>query len=73
MARTPPPAWRLLCRSTNGWKPWPFDYRQRHSVELEARLNVLAQIKLQFPHWTHKLGEDHLLDLAVLGQVVKPR
>ncbi len=46
-----------------------FDYRQRHSVELEARLNVLAQIKLQFPHWTHKLGEDHLLDLAVLGQV----
>ena len=46
-----------------------FDYRQRHSVELEARLNVLAQIKLQFPHWAHKLGEDHLLDLAVLGQV----
>ena len=46
-----------------------FDYRQRHSVELEARLNVLAQIKLQFPHWKHKLGEDHLLDLAVLGQV----
>ena len=46
-----------------------FVYRQRHSVELEARLNVLAQIKLQFPHWAHKLGEDHLLDLAVLGQV----
>ena len=46
-----------------------FDCRQRHSVELEARLNVLAQIKLQFPHWAHKLGEDHLLDLAVLGQV----
>ena len=46
-----------------------FDYRQRHSVELEARLNVLAQIKLQFPHWAHKLGDDHLLDLAVLGQV----
>ena len=46
-----------------------FDYRQRHSVELEARLNVLAQLKLQFPHWAHKLGEDHLLDLAVLGQV----
>ena len=46
-----------------------FDYRQRHSVELDARLNVLAQIKAQFPHWAHKLGEDHLLDLAVLGQV----
>jgi 7-cyano-7-deazaguanine synthase len=46
-----------------------FDYRQRHSVELEARLRVLEQIKLQFPQWAYKLGEDHLLDLGVLGQV----
>lgn len=46
-----------------------FDYRQRHSVELQARLQVLAQIKREFPHWAPKLGEDHLLDLAVLGQV----
>ena len=46
-----------------------FDYRQRHSVELQARLRVLEQIKLEFPQWAHKLGEDHLLDLGVLGQV----
>jgi 7-cyano-7-deazaguanine synthase len=46
-----------------------FDYRQRHSVELQARLRVLEQIKEQFPQWGHKLGEDHLLDLGVLGQV----
>ena len=46
-----------------------FDYRQRHSVELEARLKVLAEIKAQFPDWASRLGEDHLLDLAVLGQV----
>ena len=46
-----------------------FDYRQRHSVELQARLRVLEQIKKQFPQWAHKLGEDHMLDLAVLGQV----
>ena len=46
-----------------------FDYRQRHHVELEARLNVLQHIKASFPQWVHKLGEDHLLDLAVLGQV----
>jgi 7-cyano-7-deazaguanine synthase len=46
-----------------------FDYRQRHSVELQAQLRVLEQIKLQFPHWAHKLGEGHMLDLAVLGQV----
>ncbi len=46
-----------------------FDYRQRHSVELEARLRVLAEIKRQFPQWGAKLGDDHLLDLAVLGEV----
>ena len=46
-----------------------FDYRQRHHVELEARLNVLSEIRRQFPLWGDKLGEDHLLDLAVLGEV----
>ena len=46
-----------------------FDYRQRHHVELEARLNVLNEIRRQFPRWGAKLGDDHLLDLAVLGEV----
>ncbi len=46
-----------------------FDYGQRHKVELQARLAVLREIKARFPQWAHKLGEDHLLDLAVLGQV----
>ncbi len=46
-----------------------FDYRQRHHVELQARLNVLREIKARFPQWASKLGEDHLLDLAVLGEV----
>ncbi|MDP3355204.1 MAG: 7-cyano-7-deazaguanine synthase QueC [Polaromonas sp.] len=46
-----------------------FDYGQRHSVELQARLVVLQQIRLQFPQWAQRLGEDHVLDLAVLGQV----
>ena len=46
-----------------------FDYRQRHSVELEARLNVLRELRARFPQWAAKLGEDHLLDLAVLGEV----
>jgi 7-cyano-7-deazaguanine synthase len=46
-----------------------FDYRQRHRVELDARLNVLREIQACFPHWAAKLGEDHLLDLAVLGEV----
>lgn len=46
-----------------------FDYRQRHSVELTARLVVLREIREQFPQWAAKLGDDHLLDLAVLGSV----
>jgi 7-cyano-7-deazaguanine synthase len=46
-----------------------FDYRQRHHVELEARVTVLAELRRQFPDWAPRLGEDHCLDLAVLGQV----
>ena len=46
-----------------------FDYRQRHRVELDARLQVLAELRQQFPQWADKLGDDHLLDLAVLGEV----
>ncbi|MFN3569377.1 MAG: 7-cyano-7-deazaguanine synthase QueC [Polaromonas sp.] len=46
-----------------------FDYGQRHSVELQARLVVLQQIRAQFPQWAGRLGDDHVLDLAVLGQV----
>ncbi len=46
-----------------------FDYRQRHRVELESRLHVLREIKAQFPAWGPKLGQDHLLDLGVLGEV----
>lgn len=46
-----------------------FDYGQRHSVELQARLVVLQQMRAQFPQWASRLGEDHVLDLAVLGQV----
>jgi 7-cyano-7-deazaguanine synthase len=46
-----------------------FDYRQRHHVELEARVQVLAEIRRQFPEWAPRLGQDHMLDLAVLGAV----
>ena len=46
-----------------------FDYRQRHSVELQARVTVLSELRRQFPAWDAKLGDDHLLDLAVLGEV----
>lgn len=46
-----------------------FDYGQRHHVELECRLTVLDQIKQQFPAWAGKLGDDHVFDMALLGQI----
>ena len=46
-----------------------FDYGQRHRVELDARLQVLAALRTQFPTWAPRMGQDHLLDASVLGQV----
>ncbi len=46
-----------------------FDYGQRHSVELECRKVVLGQIRAKFPSWAARLGADHILDLASLGQI----
>jgi 7-cyano-7-deazaguanine synthase len=46
-----------------------FDYGQRHHVELQARLNVLRELRERFPQWANRLGDDHVLDLAVLGAV----
>jgi 7-cyano-7-deazaguanine synthase len=46
-----------------------FDYGQRHRVELQARLKVLEEIRARFPAWAPKLDQDHVLDLAVLGEV----
>jgi 7-cyano-7-deazaguanine synthase len=46
-----------------------FDYGQRHRIELEARLKVRASFVRLFPHWASKLGEDHLIDLRVLGEM----
>ncbi|SAK87863.1 exsB protein [Caballeronia glebae] len=46
-----------------------FDYGQRHSVELECRPKVLSRLREQFPDWGKKLGDDHMLDLSILGQI----
>lgn len=46
-----------------------FDYGQRHHVELQARQQVLAQLRQQFPHWAARLGEDHVLNVDVIGQI----
>lgn len=46
-----------------------FNYGQRHSVELECRTKLLKQLRERFTTWGEKLGEDHMLDMGLLGQV----
>ncbi|BAL73765.1 7-cyano-7-deazaguanine synthase QueC [Bradyrhizobium cosmicum] len=58
-------AWALekfSCVETVG-----FDYRQRHAIELQCRGTVREAILAAFPEWAAALGEDHLVDLSVLG------
>jgi 7-cyano-7-deazaguanine synthase len=60
-------AWALACFAkveTVG-----FDYRQRHRVELDCRAAVRARLAREFPDWAPLLGEDHLVDLDVLGRL----
>lgn len=45
------------------------DYGQRHSVELDTRLDLIRQLRAAYPDWAKKLGPDHQLDLRALGAV----
>jgi 7-cyano-7-deazaguanine synthase len=46
-----------------------FDYGQRHRVEMECRPRVAECLRHEFPEWGARLGEDHLVDLGVLGRI----
>jgi 7-cyano-7-deazaguanine synthase len=46
-----------------------FDYGQRHRVELDCRPVLRAGLAAAFPAWAARLGDDHLLDLQLLGQI----
>jgi 7-cyano-7-deazaguanine synthase len=46
-----------------------FDYRQRHRIELDQRLVVLGEVRRRVPRWADRLGEDHFVDMGVLGQI----
>ena len=46
-----------------------FDYGQRHAIELAVRPKVIAALRAASPRWSARLGEDHLIDLRMLGQV----
>ena len=46
-----------------------FDYGQRHAVELTCREPVRAAMRRLSPVWNARLGDDHLLDASMIGQV----
>ena len=46
-----------------------FDYGQRHRIELACRPRVIAALRREFSQWSGRLGDDHLLDLGLLGQI----
>jgi len=46
-----------------------FDYGQRHRIELDCRADILSALRRDFPAWAVRLGEDHRLDLSILGQL----
>jgi len=46
-----------------------FDYGQRHRIELQCRETVAGELRQRFPRWADRLGEAHLVDLGVLGQI----
>ena len=46
-----------------------FDYGQRHAVELTVRPAVLQSLRAMSPEWDARLGEDHMLDLGLLGRI----
>jgi 7-cyano-7-deazaguanine synthase len=46
-----------------------FDYGQRHRIELAVRGEFRNALSRQFPHWGARLGDDHMLDAGVVGQL----
>jgi 7-cyano-7-deazaguanine synthase len=46
-----------------------FDYGQRHRVELDCRAGLRAGMAALDPAWAARLGPDHTLPLAALGEV----
>jgi 7-cyano-7-deazaguanine synthase len=46
-----------------------FDYGQRHAIELTVRPKVLQQVRALSPEWHRKLGDDHMVDLSLIGKI----
>lgn len=60
-------AWAL--RNYQHVETLAFDYGQRHHVELDCRHTFRAALVERFPHWQKVLGQDHLIELPMLGVI----
>jgi len=60
-------AWALA----QGWRVQTigFDYGQRHAIELQCRATFIAGLREEFPDWSAALGDDHVIDLRVIGAI----
>ncbi len=46
-----------------------FDYGQRHKIELACRDTLRKKLRQLKPAWAERLGEDHTISLAALGEI----
>jgi 7-cyano-7-deazaguanine synthase len=46
-----------------------FDYGQRHAIELTVRPTLLAKMRAEYPQWADRLGDDHMIDLSLIGRI----
>lgn len=46
-----------------------FDYGQRHAIELSVRPQLLQKMRMLSPAWNERLGDDHMIDLSLLGRI----
>jgi len=46
-----------------------FDYGQRHAIELTVRPQLLEDMRALDPAWRERLGEDHMVDLSLIGAI----
>lgn len=46
-----------------------FDYGQRHAIELTMRPQLLSSVRAMNAEWHTRLGEDHMIDLSILGAI----
>lgn len=46
-----------------------FDYGQRHAIELTMRPQLLSSVRAMNAEWHSRLGDDHMIDLSILGTI----